>query len=346
MGPIPGLSWADVLAVVAAFAMAVYLLGIQWYLADGFAPAGRARRAVRTVLIALVIPLLIILLYRAWLAPPDSIRVAVVFLWLGGTVLMRLSMVAVREWSSLSGPPTSPSDEPRPNELAQERPPNVLVQASIDVASSPNLGQQSPGRRQKLPGVLGVLLLASVAVAPRAVVAVATQTPCERVEVLLAARNLEYLEADPVEWMPPPELPGYRLTQDGPTTLEEVARGRKNPDESRKELTRDGFVMGYDRSWDGPNDHLEFGAQGFATSEGALAFHAFANRYACQFANEVFPGPRGAIGLQIRFASGKPIGEQLSWVSGTTRILVFVDHVAPPADHSRVESLVGLIPPR
>lgn len=346
MGPIPGLSWADVFGVVVAFASATSLLGIQWYLADAMAPAGRARRAARTALIALVIPFLIISLYRAWLAPPDSIRLAALFLWLGGTVLMRISMAAVLEWSSLSGPPTSPSDVPRPNELAQASPANVLVQASIGVASSHNVGERSPDGRQKLPGFLVVLLLASVAVAPIAVVAVATQTPCEQVEVLLAGRDLEHVDADPEEWMPSPELRGYRLTLDGPTTLEVVALERKNPEESRKELVRDGFVHGYERSWDSPTDHLEFGAQGFRTSEGALGFHAFANRYACQFANEVFRGPRGAIGLQIRFATGKPIGEQLSWVSGTTRIIVFVDHDAPPADHSRVESLVGLIPPR
>ncbi|MDO8484325.1 MAG: hypothetical protein Q7S35_05210 [Candidatus Limnocylindrales bacterium] len=345
MGPIPGLSWADVFGVVVAFAGAASLLGIQWFQADAVAPAGRARRAARITLIALVIPFLVISLYQAWLAPPDSIRVGALILWLGGTVLMR-STAAIREWSSMSRPRPSRSPEPRPNELAQASPANVLVQASVEVGSSQPFGERSPGGRQRLPGFLAVLLLASVAVAPRAVVAVATQTPCERVEVLLAARNLQPVEADPVEWMPPPELPGYRLTLDGPTTLEEVAQGRKNPEESRKELARDGLVTGYERSWDGPNDHLEFAAQGFATSEGALEFHAFANRYACQFANEVFPGPRGAIGLQIRFASGKPIGEQLSWVSGKTRILVFVDHDLPPADHSRVESLVGLIPPR
>lgn len=343
MGPIPGLSWADLFGEVVAFAIATSLLGVQWYLADAIAPVGRARRAARTVLVALVIPFLIISMYRVWFGPTDSTRMAALFLWLGGTVLMRLSMAAVREWSSPSGPPTSPS-RPTPNLLAQATPPNVLLQASIDVARARNVGERSPDRRQRLPGLLGVLLLASVTVAPRAVVAIATQTPCERVEVLLAARDLEHVEADPDEWMPPPELPGYRLTLDRPTTLEVVAQGRKNPEESRKELVRDGFVLGYERSWDGPNDHLEFGAQGFLTTEGALAFHAFANRYACQFANEAFRGPRGAIGLQIRFATGKPIGEQVSWVSSTTRILVFVDHLAPPADHSRVESLVGLIP--
>lgn len=345
MGPIPGLSWADVLAVVVAFASAASLLGIQWYLADAIAPAGRARRAARIVLIALVLPFLISWLYRAWLAPPDSIRVGALVLWLGGTVLLRLSMAASRGWSSLSRSQPLPSVEPRPNELAQARPANALVQAAFEVAIPHSPGERSPGGRQKHLGFLGVLILASIAVAPRAVIAVATQTPCEQVEVLLAARELEHVEAEPDEWMPP-VLPGYQLSLDGPTTLELEAQGRKNPDASRIELARDGFVRGYQQTWNRPDSHLEFGAQEFKTSEGALEFHAFANRYACQFANQVFRGPRGAMGLQIRFASGRPIGEQLTWVSGRTRILVFVDHDAPPADHSRVESLAGLVPPR
>lgn len=48
--------------------------------------------------------------------------------------------------------------------------------------------------------------------------------------------------------------------------------------------------------------------------------------------------------ILVRLGTASHIGEQLSWVGGTTRILVFVDHDAPPPDHTRIESLVDLVP--
>ncbi len=340
MGPIPGVSWSDLAMVAVRFAMAAVLLGLQWYQANALAPAGRTRRLVRIALVAMLLPFLVVSLYRDWLGASEGVRLGAALLWLGGTVLIRLVKTGAGQLSSGARPVGLPSKGPIPNVLRQQSRPNELRRRGADVRSSIAVGR-SPGMR--VAGVLAVLLLAGLVVAPMAVDAVSTLTPCETVEVLLATRDREDLDLEPIEWMPSVATPPYNLTLDRPTTLDIVVESRRNPEESRVELIRDGFVDGYERSYAGPRDHLEYGAQRFSSPDGALAFQAFANRYACQFANEVFRGLRGSIGLQIRFASGKPIGEQVSWVSGATRIVVFVDFDEPPPDHFRVEVLTRLV---
>jgi hypothetical protein len=238
--------------------------------------------------------------------------------------------------------PGQPGPEPRPNVLRDASTPNVLRQSMPGAEA--DIDDRPAARRRINRGALLILILAILSIAPRLLNVATTQDACARVEQLLSSASPEPLRAEPVDWMPTRVVAEYQITLDRPTTLEIVVASRRNPEESRIELVQDGFVDGYEQSWQSSSDHVEFGAQRFATVEGALAFHAFANRYACQFANEAFRGPRGSVGLQIRFASGPPIGEQVSWVSGSTRILVFVDHQAPPPDHARVESLVELIP--
>ncbi|HEX5148676.1 MAG TPA: hypothetical protein VFW02_06310 [Candidatus Limnocylindrales bacterium] len=233
---------------------------------------------------------------------------------------------------------------PRPNVLRDASTPNVLRGSKPGTVTS--AGDRPARRGWTNAGALLALILVILSVAPRLFDVATTQDACARVEGLLSSASPETVRAEPIEWMPTRVVAGYQITLDGPTTLEMVVASRRNPDESRIELLEDRFVDGYEQSWRSSSDHVEFGAQRFATVEGALAFHAFANRYACQFANEAFRGPRGSVGLQIRFASDPPIGEQVSWVSGTTRVIVFVDHPAPPPDHARVESLVELIPVR
>jgi hypothetical protein len=237
-------------------------------------------------------------------------------------------------------------DDPRPNVLREAATPNVLRQ-SLPVAGAPSgPGDRRTPRRSSLPGaLLLVLLLVILAIVPRILGGALTRDACSAVDDLLASAAPETSDVEPVDWMPA-VVTGYRLTLDRPTSLEIVVASRRNPDESRIELVRDGFVDGFERSWESPTDHVEFGAQRFATVDGAIAFQAFGNRYACQFANEAFRGPRGSVGLHIRFAKGPPIGEQVSWVSGATQLIVFVDHPEPPPDHTRVESLVELIPIR
>lgn len=235
-----------------------------------------------------------------------------------------------------------PGRGPRPNVLRDASTPNVLRGSKRGAGS--DTGDRPARRGWTNTGALLILILVILSIAPRLLDVATTLDACARVEELLSSASPETLRAEPVDWMPTRVAAGYQITLDQPTTLEMVVASRRNPGESRIELLEDRFLDGYEQSWRSSTDHVEFGAQRFATVEGALAFHAFANRYACQFANEAFRGPRGSVGLQIRFASGPPIGEQVSWVSGTTRILVFVDHPAPPPNHARVESLVELVP--
>jgi hypothetical protein len=323
--------------VAGRFVVATVLLGVQWYQADAIAAEGWPRRVARIALIAVLVPFLIVSLYRDWIGASEAVRLGATFLWLGGTVLIRLAMAAANEWSASNRSVGAPSNGPIPNVLREVTQPNTLYQPRSDITGQ-FVAQEQP-RGGRLAGVLGVLLLAGVVVAPMTVEAVATQTPCETVEVLLATRDREDLDLAPIQWMPEVATPPYELTLDRQITLEILVASRRNPEESRIELVRDGFVDGHERSYVSSRDHIEYGAQRFQTAEGALDFHAFANRYACQFANETFRGLRGSIGLQIRFASGKPIGEQVSWVSGTTRLLVLVDFDEPPTDHFRVEVL-------
>lgn len=232
----------------------------------------------------------------------------------------------------------------RPNELRDAAAPNVLHRGTPDEGiGAPDVGRPT-ARSVSIPAVVllaGFLLLS---LAPRFLDEIATtQDPCAVVADLLADSTIEPFDVEPVEWMPRHAPAGFEVTLNRPTTLEMVVAGRVNPEESRIELIDDEFVDGHEQYWEGPSYNISFTAQRFASTEGALAFQAFANEFACQFANETFRGPRGSIGLQIRYADGAPIGEQVSWVSGTTRVLVAVRHPAPPPDHERIESAAALV---
>lgn len=238
----------------------------------------------------------------------------------------------------------------RPNVLRDAAPPNVLRQSERWSGAPSDIPGPPISRGPAMAAVLLVAILFIGSVAVRMFEEPTTQEPatpdaCAQVESLLSDPAREAFNAEPADWMPTRVAEGYQLTLDRGTSLEIVALSRVNPEESRIELARDGFRDGHEREWDSSIDHVSFDAQRFFTVEGALAFQAYANRYACQFANEAFRGPRGSIGLQIRFESGR-IGEQVSWVSGTTRVIVFVTFDVPPPDHARVESLVELIPIR
>ena len=234
--------------------------------------------------------------------------------------------------------------ESRPNVLRDAAPPNVLRQSEPRTGASAGApGSPTSGG----PAVALVVLVVALfigSIAARMLEAPATPDACAQVESLLADPVPEAFDVEPADWMPT-RVAGYQLTLDRDTSLEIVALSRVNPEESRIELARDGFRDGHEQEWDSSIDFVSFDAQRFFTVEGALAWQAYANRYACQFANEAFRSPRGSIGLQIRYESGG-FGEQVSWVSRTTRIIVFVTHDVPPPDHSRVESLLELIPIR
>lgn len=135
--------------------------------------------------------------------------------------------------------------------------------------------------------------------------------------------------------LPAPE-PGSVLLVSQAVDLEAAAASRHDPD-ARRHLVDAGFRRGVVREWeasDGRRIHADVFE--FGDAAGALRFQAVTNRYACGFANEAFGTLRQGIGLQVRWSTGDPIEEQVSWVSGNRRYVVSVSHRAPPTDHSRI----------
>ena len=74
----------------------------------------------------------------------------------------------------------------------------------------------------------------------------------------------------------------------------------------------------------------------FGSPEGAAAYQAQVNRHACLFSNDAFEAPMGGVGLQVRYATGDPLVEQVSWVAGNRRYLFSVTELAPPSNHRRI----------
>jgi len=232
------------------------------------------------------------------------------------------------------------SADPQPNVLRDAAAPNVLRGPIAREAWG-----TSPGTRGSSSSGLAVglvLIALTMVIAGGFSILTGSRDPCSVVDDLVADDVPERTVRVPRAWMPSRLVPGYTITWEGPLTLEIVVASRVNPEDVRVELTRDGFVDGYEQEWEGIVD-VGFAAYRFATPEGARAFNAFGNSFACQFANEAFRGPRGSIGLQVRYASGR-IGEQISWVSGDTRIVVISFQDAAPPDHSAIEGLVAQVP--
>jgi len=241
------------------------------------------------------------------------------------------------------------SADPQPNVLHDAAAPNVFRDAS-----TPNvLHEPDPRGASGTPPATGgwsssglavglVLIVVTLAIAGGLGRMTPARDPCSVVDDLVADDVPEQAVRAPRAWMPSRVAPGYVVTWESPLTLDLVVASRVNPEEVRIELTRDGFADGYEQEWEGTLD-VGFSAYRFSATEGAQGFNAFGNRFACQFANEAFRGPRGSIGLQVRYASGR-IGEQISWVSGDTRVVVISFHDQAPPDHSAIEALVALVP--
>jgi hypothetical protein len=130
--------------------------------------------------------------------------------------------------------------------------------------------------------------------------------------------------------------PGAELAFDEPADLAAAADSRHDS-ETLGQLESAGFVRGHLRGWlttDGRT--VQADAFEFATNQGALDYQRKVTSHACTYANEAFEGPNGGIGLQVRYSTGDPIVEQVSWVDGTRRYLVGVTHLEPPSTHDRV----------
>ena len=171
--------------------------------------------------------------------------------------------------------------------------------------------------------------------------AYASLRACMDVESMLA--DLEPAAPNPAplaDALPynPPE-PGALYAFGFPMNLEQAATSRHDVN-TREQLVDAGFVGGEMRAWyaaDGRGiqaDVFEFG-----TPEGAAAYQAAVMRHACQYSNAAFEAPLGGIGLQVRYETGDPIVEQISWVAGNRRYLIQHSALEVPPDHRRINEI-------
>lgn len=135
--------------------------------------------------------------------------------------------------------------------------------------------------------------------------------------------------------------PGAALAFDEPADLAAAAESRHDPD-TRQQLEAAGFVRGHLRGWSAVDGRtVQADAFEFSTHQGALAYQRRVIGHACRYANETFEGPNGGIGLQVRYSTGDPIVEQVSWVDGNRRFVVAISHLEPPATHDRILAILA-----
>lgn len=174
--------------------------------------------------------------------------------------------------------------------------------------------------------------------APIAADQIAIRWSCIQVDVmLLTAAEVRPSAAPPLRdaILAEPE-PGAVLAVEQSLDLESAAASRHDPD-ARTHLLKSSFEAGVIRRWVAADGRLiDADIFEFADSTGAQRYQEAVNRYACQFANVAYRGPRQGIGMQVRRATGDPIEEQISWVSGSRRYRVSVRHVDLPPDHTRI----------
>jgi len=130
--------------------------------------------------------------------------------------------------------------------------------------------------------------------------------------------------------------PGAVLAFDEPADLAAAADSRHDPD-TLDQLEAAGFVRGHLRGWSAVDGRIiQADAFEFTSHEGAVDYQRIVTSHACTYANEAFEGTNGGIGLQVRYSTGDPIVEQVSWVDGNRRYVVAVSHLEPPATHDRI----------
>lgn len=137
-----------------------------------------------------------------------------------------------------------------------------------------------------------------------------------------------------------PEI-GSIAWADTPLDLDAAAESRHDPD-TRDQLLDSGFVSGYQRIVRAADDRaIQIDAFEFESHEGARRYQETVIRYACRFANLGFGHPDGGVGLQVRYSTGDPIVEQVSWVEGSRRYVVSLSLLSPPAEHDRVIAITS-----
>ncbi len=201
------------------------------------------------------------------------------------------------------------------------------------------------------PALLRSLVAAAVVVAVLPQAAVATLLPGASANVCIQAAAL--LSSTPVrgeQASDPATLAGLLPTDPGTTatlvgqgtlSLDALAASRYEPN-ARQLLINDRYVSGYARMWETAEGRgMDVEVEQFTSASGAAAFDRQMVTYACRYSNMAFAVPGGGVGLQIRYGTGDPIAEQISWVVGARRLLLSRTFLAPPATHGLVLDLAA-----
>ncbi len=201
------------------------------------------------------------------------------------------------------------------------------------------------------PRLLGFLVVVAVVVATLPQVAVATLLPQASADACIRATAL--LGSTPAigdQPSDPQTLASLLLTDPGSAAslvdqgildLDTLAASRHDPN-SRQELIDDHYLTGYARTWETPDGRaIDVEVQQFATASGEAAFDRSMVSHACAYSNTAFEVPSGGVGLQIRYGTGDPIHEQISWVVGARRLLVSRTFLVTPATHSVILDLAA-----
>ena len=171
-----------------------------------------------------------------------------------------------------------------------------------------------------------------------AIPAVASIQACLDTEGILA--NAEPAPANPnpidIAFSYNPPEPGATYMLDVPMTLELAASNKSDP-AAREQLIAAGFVGAHARSWVARDSNwIEAEVMEFGTPEGATTYQGQVHRYACGYSDEAFSAPMGGIGLQVRYGTGAPYVEQISWVAANRRYKVQISAWERPSHHSRI----------
>jgi len=201
------------------------------------------------------------------------------------------------------------------------------------------------------PRLLATLVAVAVAVAVLPQAAVATLLPLASADACIQATAL--LSSTPAigdQASNAQTLAGLLLTDPGTAAnladqgildLDTLAASRHDPN-SRQLLIDDQYISGYARTWETPDGRIiDVEVEQFASASGAAAFDRSMVLHACAYSNTAFEVPGGGVGLQIRYGTGDPIHEQISWVVGARRLLVSHTFLVVPATHSIILDLAA-----
>ena len=183
-------------------------------------------------------------------------------------------------------------------------------------------------------GALVFLFTASWFVLP----AYASLVACSDAEQILAnAQRPARIPAALADAIPSGPLePGAQFAFEFSMNLDQTAGSRHDP-HTREQLIRAEYLGGHAKAWIAADGRgIQADVFEFTAPEGAAAYQAEVTRHACVYANEAFEAPMGGIGLQVRYETGDPIVEQVSWVAGNRRYLVMVSELGIPSDHQRI----------